>query len=99
MALETAIGVLRAISGLLITLFIPGFALTLALFPRKRDMKGIERIALSSVLSIAVTVLGALVLDRVLGIDYTALNMAAALLVFSIIFFVVYLMETKGKFE
>ena len=51
--------------GLPLVLFLPGYALIAALFPRKDDLDGIERIALSFGLSIAITpLLG-------LGLNYT----------------------------
>ena len=37
----------RIILGLLLVLFLPGYSLIAALFPRKDDLDGIERIALS----------------------------------------------------
>lgn len=46
--------VLRIILGLPYLLFFPGYTLLAALFPRKNDLGSIERVALSSVLSIAV---------------------------------------------
>ncbi|VVB94990.1 Uncharacterised protein [uncultured archaeon] len=44
----------RTILGILMVLFIPGYALIAALFPKKNDIDGIERLALSFGLSIAV---------------------------------------------
>jgi len=46
-------------------LFLPGYALIATLFPRKDDLDGIERIALSFGLSIAITLLLGL------GLNYT----------------------------
>ncbi|NOQ34054.1 MAG: DUF1616 domain-containing protein, partial [Methanosarcinales archaeon] len=55
----------RVVLGLLLVLFLPGYSLIAALFPGKDDLDGIERIALSFGLSIAVVpLLG-------LGLNYT----------------------------
>jgi len=53
----------RTALGLLLTLFLPGYALIAALFPKRKDIGGIERIALSFGLSIAVTPLLGLALN------------------------------------
>lgn len=45
---------LRIIFGLLLVLFLPGYALTAALLPSKKDLEGIERAFLSLGLSIAI---------------------------------------------
>ena len=56
---------IRTVLGLPIVLFFPGYALIAALFPKKDDLDGIERVALSFGLSIAVVpLLG-------LGLNYT----------------------------
>ena len=54
---------LRVVLGLVVVLVIPGFALTSALFARKDDLDGIERLALSLGLSIAVVPLLGLALN------------------------------------
>lgn len=56
---------LRVPIGLLMVLFVPGYVLIAALFPKKEDLDGIERIALSFGLSIAVVPLIGL------GLNYT----------------------------
>lgn len=48
---------IRTILGLLLILFVPGYSLIAALFPRKDDLDGIERAALSFGLSVAVAAL------------------------------------------
>ena len=48
------LGILHAIFGLLVALLFPGYALMAALFPRKGDLGGIERVALSFGLSLPV---------------------------------------------
>jgi len=55
--------VIRTILGILLILFIPGYSLIAALFPKKDDLDGIERFALSFGLSIAVTPLIGLALN------------------------------------
>ncbi|MBM4242032.1 MAG: DUF1616 domain-containing protein, partial [Euryarchaeota archaeon] len=54
---------IRIILGLLLILFLPGYCLIAALFPRKGDLDGVERVALSFGLSIAITPLIGLLLN------------------------------------
>ncbi len=49
--------------GLLSALFLPGYSLTMALFPRRDDLDGIERVAISFGLSIAIVPLLGFVLN------------------------------------
>jgi uncharacterized membrane protein len=56
-------GALRIVLGLAFVLFFPGYTLVAALFPRKRDLDGVQRVALSFGLSIAVVPLIGLVLN------------------------------------
>ncbi len=56
---------LRTGLGIVLVLFLPGYALTGAIFPAKKDIEGIERVAISFGLSIAVVpIMG-------LGLNYT----------------------------
>lgn len=59
------LAVVRVPVGLIMVLFLPGYALIAALFPREDDLDGIERVALSFGLSIAVVPLIGL------GLNYT----------------------------
>lgn len=54
---------LRIIVGFPSVLFLPGYSLICVLFPKKNEMNGIERIALSIGLSIAVVVIIGLALN------------------------------------
>jgi uncharacterized membrane protein len=56
-------GALRIILGLAFIIFFPGYTLVVALFPRKGDLRGVERLGLSFGLSIAVVPLIGLVLN------------------------------------
>jgi len=56
-------GIPRIIFGLCLVLFFPGYTLLSALFPKKDELSGIERIALSFGLSIAVVPLIGLILN------------------------------------
>lgn len=55
--------IVRTILGLLLILFVPGYSLIAALFPKKEDLGDIERIGLSFGLSIAITPLIGLILN------------------------------------
>lgn len=54
---------IRTILGVLLVLFLPGYALIASLFPKKNDLDGIERASLSFGLSIAITPLIGLALN------------------------------------
>jgi len=63
MIVMNASGTLRVLLGLPFVLFFPGYTLIAALFPARDDLDGIERLALSFGLSIAVVPLLGLVLN------------------------------------
>lgn len=69
---------IRTILGLLLEMFLPGYALIAALFPEKSDLDGIERIALSFGLNIAVVPLIGL------GLNYTQWGIRLFPLLFSL---------------
>jgi uncharacterized membrane protein len=73
----------RAIFGIPFILFCPGYTLIAALFPRKEDIGGIERVALSFGLSIAVVPLIGLILN------YTPWGIYDAPVLFAITLFIV----------
>src|SRR5512136_1855199 len=67
--------------GLVMVLFLPGYTLIAALFPRKDDLDGIERLALSLGLSIAVVPLIGL------GLNYTSWGIRLKPVVICLTFF------------
>lgn len=69
----------RAVLGIPVVLFIPGYLLVAALFPRMNDLGSIERIVLSFGLSIAVSSLLGLLLNFTFGIRLLQLLLTLSL--------------------
>lgn len=74
--------VLRIILGLPFILFIPGYTLLTALFPRRTDLRLVERVALSFGLSIAVVVLMGLMLHYTWGLGLYPIVVSLAVFIF-----------------
>lgn len=92
-ALEIAFGFIRLIVGFLLVLFIPGYVLSLVIFPFRKDLESSRRLALSLVLSIASVLLLVLFSDIFLGIDSTPQNIVMILLVFTVISLILWKIE------
>jgi uncharacterized membrane protein len=58
------LSIIQAIIGLPLVLFIPGYALSYAFFPKKKDLELMERIALSFGLSLALIPLAVFFLEK-----------------------------------
>lgn len=82
---EMTIWAIQAIFGLILILFIPGYAVSYVLYPQKNEMPVIQRLGLSMILSIILVVLIALFIDEGLAFNTTPQNLVAAILIFSII--------------
>jgi uncharacterized membrane protein len=78
------IGIFRVILGYFLILFVPGYALTWALYPSREELDFVERIALSSVLSIVTVMVSVLFADVYLGIDLTSLNIVMVIAIVTI---------------
>ena len=74
--------VIRAILGVILVFFLPGFAWTLVIF---KNINIIERIAISIGLSIALTTLVILVLNVLLDMKITGFNSLITIIVITII--------------
>jgi uncharacterized membrane protein len=83
---------LRAILGVIIVFFLPGFAWTLALF---KKLKNVERIALSVGLSIALVTLSVLVVNLLFKVRITGTNALITILVVTVIPLVIYLIKRR----
>ena len=78
---------LRAILGLILVFFLPGFAWTLVFF---RQVNILERLALSVGLSIAMVTLSILALHKIVGVTITGFNSVLIIIVVTIIPLVIY---------
>ena len=90
--IEDILGILRVIFGLLFLFFVPGFALLLALFPKK-ELSVAERIGFSGALSIVADMLTVLFIDLVLHIPTTALNIVLSLLTLTAFALIIWRLE------
>lgn len=88
------VGIVQIIFGLALTLFVPGFAISLVLFS-KDEIDFVGRIALSCVLSIATVLLTTLFIDLVLGLDTTPENIIIALLSVTALFLIIWFVKSK----
>ncbi len=78
---------IRGILGFILVFFLPGFAWTLVFF---RQIKVVERIALSFGLSIAVVTLSLLFLNMVFKIRLTTLNIVMIIIVITAVPLAIY---------
>jgi hypothetical protein len=86
-------GGLRAVFGFLLLLFVPGFTISLLFFPRIPDLRLIERLAYSTVLSIGSVIALVLFMDVFLGVNTTARNITLFILAFSALALIIWLCE------
>jgi len=85
--------VLRIVFGLIFLLFVPGYVLILALFPKKEELSFMERAGFACVLSIVADILTTLFIDLVLHIPTTAINIVVALLALSALALIIWRVE------
>jgi uncharacterized membrane protein len=86
-------GGLRAVFGFVLLLFVPGFTLSLLFFPRIPDLRLIERLVYSTVLSIGSVIAIVLFMDVFLGVNTTPRNITLFILAFSAFALIVWLCE------
>jgi len=84
-------GGVRVIFGYAILLFIPGFLVSMVLFPKVSDLRLIERLAYSMVLSIGSVIAYVLFMDVILGIDTTPRNLILTLIGLSLVLTLIWL--------
>jgi len=84
---------LRAVFGFLLLLFVPGFIISLLFFPRLTDLRLLERLVYSTVLSIGSVIVLVLFMDVFLGINTRPLNIFLVLGVFSVLMLIIWICE------
>ena len=79
------LSVIQAIIGLPLVLFIPGYALSYAFFPKKKDLDLMERIVLSFGLSFALIPLVVFFMNKFLKIPITVYSSFSIIVAISLI--------------
>jgi len=79
------LSIIQAIIGLPLVLFIPGYALSYAVFPKKKDLDLMERIALSFGLSFALIPLVVFFMNKFLKIPITVYSSFSIVIALAII--------------
>ena len=87
------LGVLRIIIGFLLLVFIPGFAISLVIFPRLIDMSILDRLVYAAVLGITSAIAFVVFMAVVPGLEPTLENLTIVAGVFSAGIFMVWLCE------
>jgi hypothetical protein len=87
------LGVLRVILGFLLLVFIPGFALSLVIFPRLTDMSILDRLVYAAVLGITSAIAFVVFMAVVPGLEPTLENLTLVAVVFSAGVLMVWLCE------
>lgn len=84
------LSIIQAIIGLPLVLFIPGYALSHAFFPKKKDLDLMERIALSFGLSFALIPLTVFFLNKFLKIPITVYSSFSIIIAITLIGIIVW---------
>jgi len=89
------LGILRAVFGFFLLLVVPGFTLSLLFFPRLTELRLIERLVYSTVMSIGSVIAIVLFMDVYLGVNTTPRNIAIFILAFSALALIIWLCERR----
>jgi uncharacterized membrane protein len=73
--------VIRLLVGIPLLLFIPGLLVTVALFPKRGDLKPLERVSLSIVVSIVVTIADGVLLLLTIGLNFASVLVSMLIIV------------------
>ena len=87
------IQVIRVIFGLVFLFFVPGYAITLVLFPKRNELSPVERLGFAGALSIIVDILTVLFIDLILHIPTTPLNILLSIIMLTTVALIVWRVE------
>ena len=76
--------VIRLLVGIPLLLFIPGLLVTITLFPKRGDLKTLERVSLSIVVSIVVTIADGVLLLLTIGLNFVSVLVSMLIIVASL---------------
>jgi uncharacterized membrane protein len=88
-------GGFTAVFGFLLLLFVPGFTISLLFFPRISDLRLIERLVYSTVMSIGSVIAIVLFMDVFLGVNTTPRNITLFILAFSALALFIWFCERR----
>jgi uncharacterized membrane protein len=88
------LSVFRLVIGVAFFFFIPGFILTVLLFPRKTDLNGLERVAVAVITSVLASIADGTILLITVGLSFATL--ALSMFAVSAVFVVLALVRWKG---
>src|ERR1035437_2105627 len=75
------LSVFRLLIGAALFFFVPGFFLTVVLFPKKQDLRSLERTSVAVITSVLVSIVDSTVLLMTLGLDFATLALSMSALV------------------
>ncbi len=75
------LSVFRLLIGVALFFFIPGFFLTVVLFPKKQELRSLERVSVAVITSVLVSIADSTVLLMTLGLNFTTLALSMSALV------------------
>lgn len=77
--------VIRLLIGIPLLLFIPGLLITITLFPKKEELTTLERLSLSIVVSVLVTIADGVILLITIGLNFPSVLMSMLIIVASLV--------------
>jgi uncharacterized membrane protein len=92
--MDVVLSIFRLIIGIALFFFIPGFILTVLLFPRKDDLRGLERALIAVITSILVSMANATFLLITIGLNF--ITLAFSMLILSAAFAVLGYTRWRG---